>query len=300
MKPFSRHKITLLVGRFTVAAMLAPYLFGMGGLVLIPAALALAMAFTEYNALTPPSWVGIDNFANLWSDRLFWIALAKTILYLIFAVPLRLGGALLLALLYRHQQPGIGMARIAVYLPTVIPNVAYGLIWLISFNPQYGPINLLLGYLSLPRPAWTFEPWPALWALVIMAAWQLGECFVILLATARNIPGHLYEASSLDGAGVWVNFRYLTMPLLLPSIILLSARDLIVCLQANFVPSLIVTQGGPGYSTLFVPLYTYWLAFDDLRFGYAAAVVWTLYLLFFCVVIVQFAGSRRWHYERGF
>jgi multiple sugar transport system permease protein len=179
----------------------------------------------------------------------------------------------------------------------VIPNVAYGLIWLISFNPQYGPVNLLLGFLSLPTPAWTVEPWAALWALVIMAVWQLGECFVILLAAARNVPGQLYEASAMDGASVWAMHRHITLPLLLPSLLLLTARDLVVCLQANFVSSLIVTEGGPGYATLFIPLYTYWLAFDDLRFGYAATVAWTLYLLMVGAIVVQFVYARRWQDE---
>jgi multiple sugar transport system permease protein len=286
--------------RFTVAAMLAPYLIGIGGLVVVPSLLALTIAFTDYNALTPVTWVGLTNFAHLWTDRLFWIALGNTLLYLALAVPLRIGGAFVLALLFRRQQAGIGLARTAVYLPTVIPNMAYALIWLISFNPQYGPVNLLLGSLALPTPAWTVEPWPALWALVIMAAWQLGESFVVLLAATRSVPGHIYEASTMDGAGVWPCFRHITLPLLLPSLLLLTARDLVISLQANFVPSLVVTNGGPGYATLFIPLYSYWLAFDDLRFGYAAAVVWALYVMILGIVIVQFAGGRRWHYEGSF
>jgi multiple sugar transport system permease protein len=300
LRPFFRGSDGRLAEQLTVAAMLAPYLLGIGGLVVIPALLALAIAFADYDALRPPVWIGLTNFARLWSDRLYWIALGNTFLYLALAVPLRIGGAFLLALLYKRQQAGIGLARTAVYLPTVIPNVAYGLIWLISFNPQYGPVNLLLGSLALPTPGWTVEPWPALWALVIMAAWQLGECFVILLAVARNVPDQIYEASTLDGAGAWAAYRHITLPLLLPSLLLLAARDLVVCLQANFVPSLIVTQGGPGYATLFIPLYTYWLAFDDLRFGYAAAVVWTLYLLVAGLVIAQFVYSRRWLYEGTF
>jgi multiple sugar transport system permease protein len=133
-----------------------------------------------------------------------------------------------------------------------------------------------------------------------MAAWQLGECFIILLAAARNVPDQLYEATSLDGSGVWATYRHITLPLLLPSLLLLTARDLIVCLQANFVSSLIVTQGGPGYATLFIPLYTYWLAFDDLRLGYASTVAWTLYLLMVGVIVTQFVSARRWQYEGSF
>lgn len=285
------------MNRLTTWLMLTPYLIGLGALVFFPTALALALAFTDYNALQPPAWIGAANFARLWQDRLFWIALGNTLLYLALAVPLRIGGAFLFALLFKPQHRGVRFARTSIYLPTVIPDIAYALIWLISFNPQFGPVNLLLGIIGLPTPAWTIEPWPALLALVIMASWQLGEGFVILLAAVRGMPEHLYEASAMDGAGAWARFRYITLPLLLPSLLLLTARDLIVSLQANFVPSLIVTKGGPGYATLFIPLYAYWMAFDDLRFGYAAAVVWTLFAITLLIVILQYWLSRHWQYE---
>jgi multiple sugar transport system permease protein len=280
--------------------MLTPYLLGLATLVGLPAALALSLAFTQFDALTPPQWVGLANFQRLWNDRLFAVALGNTLLYLLLAVPLRIGGAFLCALIFKPAGWGVNGARAALYLPTVIPDIAYAMIWLISFNPLYGPINLLLGAAGLPTPGWTVEPWPALWALVIMAIWQLGESFIVLLAAARNVPPALYDASEIDGAGAWARYRFITLPLLLPSLVLLTARDLIISLQANFVPSLVITKGGPGYATLFIPLYTYWLAFDDLRFGYAAAVVWTLFAITLIVIGIQSLLARRWQYEGSF
>ncbi|MCL4858922.1 MAG: sugar ABC transporter permease [Caldilineaceae bacterium] len=285
---------------FTTWGMLLPYLLGLSLLIVLPSGLALGLAFTRFDALTPPVWIGLGNFERLWQDRLFWVALSNTLIYLALAVPLRIGGAFFFALILKPQRPGANLARAAIYLPTVIPDIAYATIWLISFNPLYGPVNLLLKTLFLPAPAWPAEPWPAMWALVIMATWQLGEGFVVLLASVRMIPAALYEASAMDGAGAWARFRHITLPMLLPSLVLLTARDLIVSVQANFVPSLVVTKGGPGYATLFIPLYTYWLAFDDLRFGYAAAVVWTLYLITFLVVSVQSFLLRRWQYAESF
>jgi multiple sugar transport system permease protein len=287
-------------GSLTTWLMLLPYLIGLSTLILFPSALALGLAFTDFDALTAPNWIGLANFRRLLADRLFWTALGNTLLYMALAVPLRIGGAFLLALIFKPQRPGANLARASIYLPTVIPEIAYATIWLISFNPLYGPVNLLLGSLGLPTPAWTVEPWPALWALVLMAAWQLGESFVVLLASARAIPEQLYEASEMDGAGVWARYRHITLPMLLPALLLLTARDLIVSLQANFVPSLVVTKGGPGYATVFIPLYTYWLAFDDLRFGYAAAVVWTLYLITLVVTLLQYGLTRRWQYGESF
>jgi len=280
--------------------MLTPYLIGLIGLILVPALLSLGLAFTRYDALTSPEWIGLGNVSQLFRDRLFWIALNNTLLYLGLAVLLRMGGAFLLALLLQQRGRSLDLARVTIYLPTVIPDVAYALIWLVALNPRYGPINLLLGVLSLPTPVWAGEPWPALLALVLMAAWQLGEGFVILLASLKDIPAHLHEAAAIDGAGFWARFRHITLPLLLSRLLLLTARDTIISLQANFVPSLIVTKGGPGYATLFLPLYTFFLAFDDFRFGYAATVVWTLYLITLIVICLQYLLGKRWQYTDAY
>lgn len=283
--------------RATVVVMLTPFLLGLLSLVLLPSLLALTLAFTNFDALTLPAWVGLRNFIRLLDDRLFGIALLNTLLYVAMAVPLRIGCALLLALLFSQPRYGHWVARSTVYLPTVIPDIAYALVWLVALNPRYGPINLLLGSVGLPTPGWPSEPWPAHWALVLIAVWQLGESFVILLAAVAGIPLSLREASALDGAGPFAYFRYILLPLLLPSLLFLSARDLIVCLQTNFVPALVITKGGPGYATLFIPLYAYQLAFEDLRLGYAAAVVWTLYGITLFAVGLQWWWGRRWRYE---
>ncbi|MBX3053043.1 MAG: sugar ABC transporter permease [Caldilineaceae bacterium] len=280
--------------RSQLALLLLPYAIGLCTLVLLPSLLSLGLAFTNYDALTPPVWSGLDNLRRLWGDRLFWVALTNSLLYLALAVPLRMGGAFLLGLLLARDGWGRGLLRGLAALPVAIPDVAYALVWLVTFNPRYGPLNLLLGSLSLPTPAWTIDPRTALWALVLMAAWQLGEVFVVLVASRRGLPDHLYDAAALDGAGAWGRFRHLTLPLMLPSLLLLTARDLIISLQANFVPSLLVTKGGPGYATLFLPLYSYQMAFDDLRLGYAAAVVWAMYGITLAVVAAQYLLTRRW------
>ena len=242
----------------------------------------------------------MGNVARLFADRLFGIALGNTLVYLVLAVSLRVVGALGLALLLQRSGRMAALTRSAVFSPTVIPDVAYALVWLVAFNPRYGPVNLLLGAVGLPTPAWVIEPGPAMLALVIMATWQLGEGFVVLLASLHEIPVGLMEASALDGANAWQRFRHVTLPLLLPRLLLLTARDLIVNLQASFVPTLLVTRGGPGYATLLLPLYTYQLAFDDLRFGYAATVVWAMYAITLLVIVVQARLSRRLRYEGSF
>ncbi|MBN1888315.1 MAG: sugar ABC transporter permease [Thermoflexales bacterium] len=278
--------------------MLLPYLLGLAGLVFIPALLSLGLAFTRYDALSPPVWSGWANLERMLGDRLFWIVLGNTAFYLAVAVPLRLVGALGLALLFRSRPHGLAQA--IVCLPTIIPDVAYAMIWLVALNPRFGPVNLLLNAVGLPGPAWLAEPWPARLALAGMAAWQLGEGFVILLASLGEFPPHLDEAAALDGAGDWARFRHVVLPLLLPRLFLLTARDLIVGLQASFTPSLILTRGGPGYTTLFVPLYSYILAFDDFQLGYASALVWVVYALTALGMGALFFVGRRWQHTGAF
>lgn len=271
--------------------MLAPYLIGLLLLVGLPGLYSLAIAFTDYHALSSPRWSGLTNFARLVQDGIFLGALWRTLLYLLLSVTLRIGGALMLALLFERVRRLY--ALVLCYLPTAIPDIAYALIWLAALNPRYGPVNRLLELVSLPTPAWIVEPAPAFAALVLISVWQMGEGFIVLLASLREIPAELHHAAAIDGAGSLQRFRHITLPLLLDRLILLSARDLIVALQANFVPSLVITRGGPGYATLFVPLYAYQLAFDDLDFGYAATVVWSLYAITLVIVFVQQWLRRR-------
>jgi multiple sugar transport system permease protein len=278
--------------------MVLPYLLGLAGLVFAPALLALGLACTRYDVLSPPVWGGWANLERMMGDRLLWTVLGNTAFYLVVAVPLRLVGALSLAMLFRSRP--YGLAQALVYLPTLIPDVAYALIWLVALNPRFGPINLVLNAAGLPAPAWLAEPWPARLALAGMAAWQLGEGFVILLASLGEFPPHLDEAAALDGAGCWARFWHITLPLLLPRLLLLTARDLIVGLQASFTPSLVLTRGGPGYATLFVPLYSYILAFDDFQFGYASALVWFVYALTVLGMGALFLVSRRWQHTGAF
>lgn len=258
---------------------LAPYLLGSLFLVIIPALATLGIAFTRYRGLGPPVWVGFANFRDLWHMPLIRQSLQNTLLFLGLALPLRLLGALILALLL--QQPGrlLSLCRGAVYLPTIIPEVAYALIWLWVFNPISGPLNGLLGLLGLPRPAWLTEPGAARLAMVIMAAFQIGEGLVVVLAGLQNIPRALYEAAKVDGAGMAQAFRHVTLPLLTPWLLLLTFRDALVSVQNTFTPTFVMTYGGPYYATTFAPLLVYEIAFDLFEMGLAAAVLLFVYAL---------------------
>jgi multiple sugar transport system permease protein len=289
--------------RRQVTLMLAPYVLGLAVLVFAPAAVTFGLALSDYDLVRPPSFAGIDNFRELLHDDVFHTALQNSFVFALVAVPLRLVGALALALLLHRRITGAGTYRSTAVLPTVIPDVAYGLVWLWLFNPLYGPINLLLGWggeagytaLGYPLPQWLSHPNDARAAIVIMSLFTIGEGFVVLLVTRQGLPAELYDLAALEDATAWGVFRRVTLPLMAPILLLLLARDTIFSLQATFVPALVVTEGGPPlYSTTYVPLFVYRNAFEYLRYGYAAAATVVMFALTALIILLQWRIIRRW------
>ena len=167
--------------------MLLPYLVGTLLLVGLPALMSAVLAFTAYDALTPPVFVGFANFRVLAADPVVTTAIGNSLVFILLAVPLRIVGALALALLLLRPRRGVGGYRAAVYVPTVIPDVAFALIWLWIFNPLFGPVNVALEALGLPAPGWLADAETARFPFVIMALFQIGEGFVVLLAALRGL-----------------------------------------------------------------------------------------------------------------
>ncbi len=263
-------------------------------LVGLPALLTLGLAFTHYDALTPPRPAGWANLERLWADPLFWTALSNSVLFAAIAMPVRLLLALGLALLLAPERRGSRLARSAVYLPSVVPDIAYALLWLWLLNPLYGPLAKVLGLFGQSFGGLLMTPGGARGALVLMSALQLGELFVILLAVRRELPQELYEVCALEGAGPAHAFWRVTLPLLAPTLGLLAARDVAFSLQSTFVPALVVTHGGPRFATTFLPLYIYQNGFEYLRIGYASAMTLTMFLVTAAMVGAQLFFVRLW------
>jgi multiple sugar transport system permease protein len=275
--------------------MLGPYLVGLGALVLVPAAASFWLAFHEYDLLTPARWVGLGNFRELWEDDVFRTSIRNSLTFVAAAVPIRLVAALALGLLLARGFRGAAAARTAVYLPTAVPDVAFALIWLWILNPLYGPLNLTLGALGAPTPAWLTDPSSARWAVVLMTAFTLGEGFVLVLAVRAALPRELFELAAVEGAGPFRTLTGITLPLLAPALVLLLLRDTILSFQLNFVPALVLTDGGPPpYATTYLPLFVYRNGFEYLRYGYAAAATLVLFALTLVVVWAQWRLLRRW------
>jgi multiple sugar transport system permease protein len=277
--------------------MLAPYLVGLAVLIALPALVTFVLALFEYDLIRSPRFIGLDNFRELADDEVFRISLRNSLMFMAFAVPLRLAGALALALLLHRRHGGVAAYRTAVYLPSVVPDVAYALLWLWIFNPLYGPLNLMLVQLGVDRPRWLTDPQHAQWAIIVMSLFLIGEGFLVALATRQSLPRELYEIAELESAKPWYVFGRVTLPLMAPTLLLLLFRDTIFSFQATFVPALIVTEGGPPpYATTYLPLFVYQNAFEYLRYGYAAAATLAMFALTAAIVYVQYRIVRRWRH----
>jgi multiple sugar transport system permease protein len=285
--------------RIQLLLFLTPYLLGALILIVLPAGLSFFIAFTRYNAADPPVFIGWQNFQLLRRDPLFWIALINSLLFIIMAVPLRLLGALGLALWYSRPRRAIGFYRAAVYLPTIIPDTAFALTWLWILNPFYGPLNVSLRTLGLPAPSWLVDASWAPLAIVLVTLFQIGEGFVILLAALRHIPREVYDAARVDGANRWQIFDSITLPLLKPWLILLSVRDVALSFQNTFTPAYIMTRGGPYYSTFYMPLFIYETAFDGLRFGQAAALTLIIFAITMTLVLLLYFIFEGWGFDEN-
>jgi len=285
-----------LSDRAQLALMLAPWLIGLSLIVIGPAIAGFALSFTHYNAIESPRFAGLANFREMFGDDLFRVALQNSFMYILVAVPIRLIGALIAAQLLLRPRPGSTVFRAMVYVPTVIPDMAWALIWLWILNPIYGPLNQALAIFGIDGPAWMVDPAWAPVGIVLMMSWQIGEGFVICLASLQNVGRDLLDQSAVDGGSSLRTIRSVTLPLIAPAMLLILCRDTVFSFQANFVPALIVGNGGaPDNATLYLPMYIYTVGFSYLRFGYAAALTTSMYVITAAVIWIQFRVAARWN-----
>lgn len=275
-------------------ALALPAIGGLILLIVLPALLGLLLAFSHYDGLNAPRFAAGANFSALQLDPMFTLALKNTLIVAAWVVPLRILLALGLVLLFERLQRSGRWARATVFLPTLVPDIAWALVWLWLLNPLYGPLASLAAALGYPLHNVLALPWGGRAAVVLILLLLIGELVVALAAVRREIPGELYEISRLEGAGSWTIFRRLTLPWLWPAIIFLACRDAALTLQTSFTPALVVTKGGPSFATTFLPVYAYQNAFEYLRFGYAAAISLAVLGLTAAFVLLQARLLKRW------
>lgn len=277
---------------YTAWLFILPWVLGFLLFLALPIALSVYYSFTSFNVFQPPRWIGTANFRALSTDPLFWKSLYNTAYYTFLSVPLMMVISLGVALLLNSKLPGMRIFRTIFFLPSVLSGVGVALLWLWIFNPDYGLINLLLSYFGIEGPLWLYAPQWAKPAMIIMSLWGLGGVMVINLAGLQSVPEQMYEAARVDGANSWAQFRYVTLPMLSPTLFFNFITLTIGSFQV-FTQAYIMTGGGPVHSTLFYVLYLFQMAFENLRMGYASAMAWVLFFVIVGISLFQLAVSRR-------
>ena len=282
------------------AGFLSPWLVGLVGLTAGPLIASLYLAFTNYNLLQDPKWVGLANFQRMLTDDRLHQSLKVTFTYVVVSVPMQLAVALLLALLLDRGMRGLPVYRSAFYLPSLLGgSVAIAVLWRLVFGAN-GLVNEFLQLIGVDATtSWISNPDTALGTIILLHVWTFGSPMVIFLAGLRQIPREYYEAASTDGAGAWWQFRYITLPLLTP-IIFFNLVLAIINSFSTFTQAFVVSggTGGPADSTLFYTLYLYQEGFGAFRMGYASALAWLLVLIIGLFTALNFWASKRWvHYD---
>jgi multiple sugar transport system permease protein len=278
---------------------LSPWIMGMILFVAGPIIASLILAFCDWDLIQAPKFVGVDNFAQMFTDARFLTSLYNTFYYTLIAVPLGIIGSIMVALLMNQKWKTVRLLRTIYYLPSVTAGVASSIIWMWLLNPDFGLVNYGLNVLGIKGPLWMADSAWSKPALIIMSLWGVGGNMIIYLAGLQGIPRQLYEAAEIDGAGMWAKFRYVTMPMLTPVIFFNLIMSIVWSFQV-FTQVYVMTggQGGPADSTLVLVLYIYQQAFKFHHMGYASALAWVLFIIIMLFTLAQFKIAGGWvHYE---
>ncbi|MCQ6272285.1 sugar ABC transporter permease [Pseudarthrobacter sp. R1] len=274
---------------------LLPWFIGMLVITIGPMIASLYFSFTDYNLLRAPSWIGLENYEQMMKDPRLLKSLGVTFVYVLIGVPALLVVALSLAMVLNRGIRGLPIYRSVFYLPSLLGgSVAIGILWRQLFGTD-GLVNQFLALFGIEGPGWISNPSTALTSLIMLHIWSFGSSMVIFLAGLRQIPEDLYEAASLDGAGKWMQFRNVTLPLLTPILFFNLILQIINSFQ-TFTQAFVVSggTGGPADSTLFYSLYLYEQGFGQLNMGYASAMAWLLVVIIGVATAVNFYFSKRW------
>ncbi|HEU4409572.1 MAG TPA: sugar ABC transporter permease [Polyangiaceae bacterium] len=281
--------------RWWAYAFVAPPIVGFLVFGLWPMAASLYLSLTRYDVLTPPRWVGLDNYARLFTRDPFVAKTAWNTLAYLAGVPLGMATSLALALALNQGLRGERPLRWLFFLPSICSLVALSLVWGWVYHADYGLLNDALRSLGVARPPrWLEEPRWVKPALVAMGIWATaGQNMVLFLAALQGVPRHLLEAAELDGASAWQRFRHVTFPAISPTTFFVAVTGVIGAMQ-NFDQVYVMTRGGPEYASATYMLYLYQSGFQYYRMGYASAMAWALAAATALFTWLQFRASRRW------
>jgi multiple sugar transport system permease protein len=295
-KPPARRRRQVRERQWPAYAFLSPWMIGALVLTLVPMAVSLYLSFTDYNLFDPPHWVGLRNYTEmLTDDPRYWRSVGTTMLYVVVAVPLKLGLALAVAILLKNLNRGRAFYRSAFYAPSLLgASMSIALVWRALFNDG-GTVSGILDSVGIHAGGWVGSPDLAVYVVVLLTVWQFGAPMVIFLAGLQQISPDLYEAAALDGAGRRRQFVSITVPMLSPVVFFNLVLEIINSFQV-FTPAFVISggKGGPADSTMFYTLYLYERGFTASHMGYAAAMAWMLLIAIAAITLILFRTSRSW------
>jgi multiple sugar transport system permease protein len=285
-------------------AFVSPWIVGFVIFTFYPILASLYYSFCEYRVLSPPHWVGLRNYIELFTDREYFLQSLLNTAFMFLELPLALILSLAIALLLNMKLRGMAVFRTLYYIPSVVPTVAASILWLWLLNPDYGLVNKTLALVNIPASSWLNDRTWAKPGFIVMDLWAVGGSMIIYLAALQGVPQHLYEAADLDGASAWDKVWHVTLPSISPVIFFNLILGVIGTFQ-YFTQAFIMTgggggnAGGPANATLFYALYLYQNAFQYFRMGYACAMAWVLFILTMLAALIVFRSSARWVYYEG-
>ena len=277
---------------------LAPWLIGTVAFWIVPIGASIVLSGTFWDIITPPHWIGFQNYRDMVGDRNFWLSIRVTGKYMLMSVPIYISVGLALSLLLNLKMRGMNVFRTILFIPSVLSGVAVAVLWSALLNPDVGAVNGFLRWIGIDNPPrWLGSPTWAVPSVVLIGLWGIGGGMIIYLAGLQNIAPQLYEAAALDGAGPWQRFRFVTLPMLTPTLLFVLLTSLIDAFQVFDTAFVLGSSGGAvGDSLRFYLINVYTEAFVNRNFGYASALAWVLVVAAAAVILVIFKTSSRWVY----
>ncbi len=290
----NRQKEAMYGWLFALPAIIGMLAFDVG-----PMVASVLIAFTEWNGVTPPQWVGLANYEEiLFRDDLFLLSLRITTVFAFVSIPLNLVTGFLLALLLNQKIRGQSLMRTLYYLPSIVPLVAVAALWRWIFLKRFGLLDIGLAMMGVQAPDWLGDPNWVLPAFIVMGLWGVGGGMLINLAGLQAIPTDLYDAASIDGANAFRRLFNVTIPMMTPLILFNLVMGIIGGLQV-FVVAFVMTEGGPNNASLFYMLHLYHTAFEYFRLGYGSSLALILFLYIVILSALVFRSSTAWVYYEG-
>jgi len=275
---------------------IGPAVIGFLLFVLGPLVAAAYLSLTKYDIVTAPKFVGLDNYTRMLTDERLHTTYLNTIIYVLAAVVLINGFALVLAVLVNRKLPA-GISQIlksAYFFPSLVGLVYVSVIWQALFQQDTGIINFYLTSVGAPRIDWLNGDVAGKVTVIIVDTWRnVGFAMLIFVSALQDVPKDIMEAAEIDGAGPWTRFRRVTAPMISPAIFFNVTITMIGAFQI-YESIIVLTGGGPGDSTRSIVMYIAELAFQKFRMGYASAIAMTLFLIILALTAVQFRMRRRW------